>query len=28
VKPVNFENFVEVATQIERYWCLLNHPPK
>lgn len=27
VKPVNFERFIEVATQIERYWCLLNHPP-
>ena len=28
VKPVNFEKFVETATQIELYWCLLNHPPK
>lgn len=28
VKPVNFEKFMEVAAQIELYWCLLNHPPK
>ena len=28
VKPVNFEKFMEVATQIELYWCLLNHPPR
>lgn len=27
VKPVNFDNFMEVATQIELYWCLVNHPP-
>ncbi|BCA78991.1 response regulator [Desulfuromonas sp. AOP6] len=27
VKPVNFEKFFEVATQIELYWCLLNEPP-
>lgn len=27
-KPVNFESFIEVAAQIELYWCLLNHPPK
>lgn len=27
VKPVNFEKFMDVATQIELYWCLLNHPP-
>ncbi|EXJ15435.1 response regulator [Imhoffiella purpurea] len=27
VKPVNFEKFIEVANQIELYWCLLNHPP-
>ena len=27
VKPVNFEKFVEVAAQIELYWCMLNHPP-
>lgn len=28
VKPVNFEKFMDVATQIELYWCLLNHPPR
>ncbi len=28
VKPVNFENFMEVANQIELYWCLVNHPPE
>lgn len=28
IKPVNFETFMEVAAQIERYWCLLNHPPR
>lgn len=28
VKPVNFDKFLEVAAQIERYWCLLNHPPR
>ena len=28
VKPVNFEKFMDVATQIELYWCLLNYPPK
>ena len=28
VKPVNFDNFMEVATQIELYWCLLNTPPR
>ncbi|NEX19788.1 response regulator [Thiorhodococcus mannitoliphagus] len=27
VKPVNFDKFMEVAAQIELYWCLLNHPP-
>ena len=27
VKPVNFDNFMEVAAQIELYWCLFNHPP-
>jgi CheY-like chemotaxis protein len=25
VKPVEFEKFVEVAHQIDLYWCLLNH---
>jgi CheY-like chemotaxis protein len=28
VKPVNFEKFMDVATQIELYWCLLNNPPR
>ncbi len=28
VKPVNFEKFMDVATQIELYWCLLNEPPE
>jgi CheY-like chemotaxis protein len=28
VKPVNFEAFMEVAAQIELYWCLLNQPPR
>lgn len=28
VKPVNFENFMDVAAQIELYWCLINRPPK
>jgi CheY-like chemotaxis protein len=28
VKPVNFDKFMEVAAQIELYWCLVNHPPK
>jgi len=25
IKPVNFDKFMEVATQIELYWCLVNH---
>jgi CheY-like chemotaxis protein len=28
VKPVNFENFLEVAGQIELYWCVTNQPPR
>lgn len=28
VKPVNFEKFMDVAAQIELYWCLLNNPPR
>ena len=28
VKPVNFDTFMEVAAQIELYWCLLNQPPR
>ncbi len=27
IKPVNFEKFMDVATQIELYWCLFNQPP-
>lgn len=27
VKPVSFENFVEVAAQIDLYWLNLNTPP-
>jgi CheY-like chemotaxis protein len=28
VKPVNFEKFMDVANQIELYWCLVNHSPR
>ena len=28
VKPVDFDKFLEVTTQIELYWCLLNQPPR
>lgn len=28
VKPVDFDKFMEVATQIELYWCLFNQPPR
>jgi CheY-like chemotaxis protein len=27
VKPVSFENFVDVAGQINLYWMVLNRPP-
>jgi CheY-like chemotaxis protein len=27
LKPVNFEKFVDVAEQIELYWCVTNRPP-
>lgn len=27
VKPVSFDKLMEVAAQIELYWCLTNHPP-
>jgi CheY-like chemotaxis protein len=27
VKPVEFEKFVEVAVQIDLYWCVLNQRP-
>lgn len=26
IKPVNFENFLDVATQLEIYWSVLNTP--
>jgi len=26
VKPVNFENFMKVASQIELYWAFINQP--
>ena len=28
VKPVEFEKFMEIASQIEVYWCALNTPPR
>ena len=28
VKPVDFDKFMEVASQIEVYWCLLNTAPR
>jgi CheY-like chemotaxis protein len=28
VKPVDFDKFHEVATQIELYWCVLNRAPE
>jgi CheY-like chemotaxis protein len=28
VKPVDFEKFTEVATQIDLYWCVLNTIPR
>jgi hypothetical protein len=28
VKPVDFDKFMEVASQIEVYWCLLNTTPR
>lgn len=28
VKPVNFDNFMDVAQQIELYWCVFNALPK
>jgi CheY-like chemotaxis protein len=28
VKPLNFERFMEVAAQIEVYWCVMNTPPR
>ncbi|WP_126446579.1 response regulator [Sulfuricystis multivorans] len=27
VKPVDFAKFIEVATQIELYWCVFNESP-
>ena len=28
VKPVDFDKFLEVARQIDLYWCALNIPPR
>ena len=28
VKPVDFKKLVEVAAQIEIYWCVMNTPPR
>lgn len=28
VKPVDFAKFIDVAGQIELYWCALNEPPQ
>lgn len=28
VKPVDFDKFLEVADQIELYWCVTNIPPR
>ncbi|RZI44149.1 response regulator [Herbaspirillum sp. HC18] len=28
VKPVAFTTFIEIASQIELYWCALNEPPR
>jgi CheY-like chemotaxis protein len=28
VKPVEFDKFLEVASQVEVYWCLLNQTPR
>ena len=28
VKPVDFDKFLEVARQVELYWCALNMPPR
>jgi CheY-like chemotaxis protein len=28
VKPVEFEKFIDVASQIEVYWCALNRTPE
>jgi CheY-like chemotaxis protein len=28
VKPVDFGKFIEVAAQIEIYWCVTNTPPR
>ncbi len=28
LKPVDFVKFVDVAAQVEMYWCMLNTPPR
>ena len=27
IKPVDFHRFLEVVTQVELYWCVMNEPP-
>jgi hypothetical protein len=27
VKPVSFDKLLDVTSQIELYWCMINHPP-
>jgi len=28
VKPVRFDQFTQIAAEIEQYWCVLNTPPR
>ena len=27
VKPVDFDNFMQIVDQLQKYWCILNIPP-